>query len=140
VSPEIQVGRLGPGIFTVSADGNGVPAAYTVRVKPGGAQINEDVFVFNQGTGKFEPREIDLSIAGDQVFLILFGTGFRNYNSLNNVIVRFGNAEQQAAAALPQGTYVGLDQLNVFMDRTKIPSGTVYPDVVGAYHRTPRAK
>ena len=75
--------------------------------------------------GRFVPREIDLSIAGDRVFLILFGTGIRFFNSINNVVVRFGNQDQQVDAALPQGFFVGLDQVNVEMLRSKIPPGPV---------------
>ena len=75
--------------------------------------------------GRFVPREIDLSIAGDRVFLILFGTGIRFFNSINNVVVRFGNQDQQVDAALPQGGFVGLDQVNVEMLRSKISPGPV---------------
>jgi hypothetical protein len=91
-------------------------------VKPNGQQIAEDAYVFNQQMGRFVPREIDLSIAGDRVFLILFGTGIRFFN---NVVVRFGNQDQQVNAVLPQGGFVGLDQVNVEMLRSEIPPGPV---------------
>ena len=122
---DIQVTRVSPGIFSANSDGVGVPAAYVIRVKPGGQQILEDVFVFNAQQGRLVPREIDLTIAGDRVFLILFGTGIRFYNSLANVVVRFGDQDQQVDAALPQGTFVGVDQVNVELLRSKIPPGPV---------------
>jgi uncharacterized protein (TIGR03437 family) len=122
---DVMVARVNPGLFAANADGSGVPAAYTIRFKPGGQQIEEDVFQFNPQLLRYVPREIDLSIPGDRVFLILFGTGIRFYSSINNVVVRFGNQEQQVDAALAHGTYVGLDQVNVEMLRSKIPPGPV---------------
>jgi uncharacterized protein (TIGR03437 family) len=121
----LQIVTVAPGLFTANSDGQGVPASYTIRVKPNGQQIAEDAYVFNQQMGRFVPREIDLTIAGDRVFLILFGTGIRFFNSINNVVVRFGNQDQQVDAALPQGGFVGLDQVNVEMLRSKIPPGPV---------------
>ncbi len=124
-SGAMAIARVAPGLFTANSDGEGVPAAYIIRVKPGGQQITQDVWVLNQQTGRFIPREIDLTIAGDRVFLILFGTGIRFYESINNVVMRFGNEDQQVDAALPQGFFVGLDQVNVEMLRSKIPPGPV---------------
>ena len=121
---EVMVSRINPGIFSADAAGGPVPAAYTVRVKPNGQQIEEDVFVFDPQLQRHVLREIDLSIPGDRVFLILYGTGIRNYSSINNVVVRFGNQDQQVDAAVGHGTYVGLDQVNVEMLRSKNPSGT----------------
>jgi uncharacterized protein (TIGR03437 family) len=119
----VQITSVAPGVFTANADGEGAPAAYLIRVKPNGQQIEESAIVINQQTGRFIPREIDLTIAGDRVFLILFGTGIRFHNSINSVVMRFGNEDQQVDAALPQGFFVGLDQVNVEMLRIKIPPG-----------------
>jgi uncharacterized protein (TIGR03437 family) len=121
----LQIAAVAPGLFTANSDGEGVPAGYTIRVKADGQQITEDVLVLNQQTGRFVPREIDLTIAGDRVFLILFGTGIRFHNSISNVVMRFGNQDQQVDAALPQGFFVGLDQVNVEMLRSKIPPGQI---------------
>jgi len=121
---DVVVSRINPSIFSADASGGVVPAAYTTRVKPSGQQIHEDVFVLD-AMQRPVLREIDLSIPGDFVFLILYGTGIRNYSSLQNVVVRFGNEDQQVDAALPHGVYVGLDQVNVLLDRSKIPPGLV---------------
>ena len=43
----------------------------------------------------------------------LYGTGIRNRSSLDKVTVKIQGTTVQALFAGPQGTYVGLDQVNV---------------------------
>ncbi|HKC87194.1 MAG TPA: hypothetical protein VKG02_14515, partial [Blastocatellia bacterium] len=68
---------VAPGLFTATADGQGVAAAVALRIKNDGSQIYEPVAFFDQSQNKFVARPIDLGpdlgSASDQVFLILFG-------------------------------------------------------------------
>jgi uncharacterized protein (TIGR03437 family) len=68
---------------------------------------------------------IDLSVPGDQVFLTLFGTGIRGAAGLQSVVARYGNRELPVTFAGPQGSYDGLDQVNLLLPRTLAGSGTV---------------
>jgi uncharacterized protein (TIGR03437 family) len=124
----VNVSSIAPSLFTANSDGNGAPAALVLRVKTNGQQIYEPVAQFNSGTNKFVPATITRA-AGDQLFLVLFGTGLRNApnsdgNSGNGVAesvqVTVGgvNAPVLFAAAAPG--FVGLDQVNV-----QIPNGVV---------------
>lgn len=85
---------------------------------------------YDQAQRRFVPRQIDfgpdLGSASDQLYLAMFGTGFRNRSSLEKVAVN--NSEGVAAAlyAGPQGDFIGLDQVNIQLNRRMINYGTVY--------------
>lgn len=124
----INIASVAPSLFTANSDGQGAPAAQVLRVRQNGQQVYEPVAAFDSGAGKFVPATIVRS-AGDQLFLVLYGTGLRNApnadgNSGNGVAesvqVTVGgiNASVLYAAAAPG--FVGLDQINV-----QIPDGVV---------------
>jgi uncharacterized protein (TIGR03437 family) len=111
----VTVARVSPGLFTANSNGRGVPAAYILRVKPGGATSNEAVATFN-GT-EFVPVDINLGPAGDQIFLILFGTGIR-FTNPGQVMASIDGAPFPVAFAGPQGAFVGEDQVNLLIPRS----------------------
>jgi uncharacterized protein (TIGR03437 family) len=84
-----------------------------LRVKADGAQVQEPVLQLNSTTNQHVTVPVSLGDASDQVFLILFGTGFRNRCSLSNVSATIGNVNAEVTFAGPHGTFVGLDQANV---------------------------
>jgi hypothetical protein len=49
----------------------------------------------------------------DRLFLIGFGTGFRDRSSLSGVNATIGGTIAEVLFAGPQGTYEGLDQANI---------------------------
>lgn len=106
----IRVARTAPALFTANADGAGVASALALRIK-GTQQSYEPVAGFDSTLGKFVSTPIDLSVEGDQVFLILFGSGIRGRSSLQNVSLKIGDVEISPAFAGAQGL-PGLDQLN----------------------------
>lgn len=108
-----QVAAVAPGLFTANASGQGVAAAVALRVKPDGTQTTEPVAEFNQAQNRFVAKPIDLGPAGELVFLILFGTGFRNRSSLSAVSASVGGAPVETLFAGVQGDFVGLDQTNI---------------------------
>ena len=56
---------------------------------------------------------IDLGAAGDQVYLILYGTGIRFRSNLTNVVVTIGGTPVSVLYAGEAPGFVGLDQINV---------------------------
>ena len=109
-----------PGLFTANSDGQGVPSAQVLRVTPEGKQSYEDVAQFDATLNRFVPRPIPLrSVSGnplagpDQLFLVLYGTGFRGVRSPGNVTANVAGLPGEVLFAGPQGGFVGLDQLNV---------------------------
>lgn len=124
----VQIAPVAPGLFTANASGQGVPAAGVFRLKADGTQSNEPVAQFDTATGRFVAVPIDLGPEGEQVFLILFGTGFRAASSLNNVTARIGGTNAEVLFAGSQGGFAGLDQTNLRIPRSLAGRGEV--DVV----------
>jgi uncharacterized protein (TIGR03437 family) len=68
---------------------------------------------------------IDLGAESDQVFLVLFGTGIRFRTQLSAVTASIGGVNAPVIFAGDQGTFVGLDQVNITVPRTLIGRGNV---------------
>jgi uncharacterized protein (TIGR03437 family) len=123
-----NIGAVAPGLFSANADGRGVAAAVVLRVRAGGGQSFEPATRFDSATNRVVAVPIDLGAAGDQVFLLLFGTGLRQRSSLAAVTARVGGTAAPVSFAGAQGSLVGLDQVNLLLPRTLIGRGAV--DVV----------
>jgi uncharacterized protein (TIGR03437 family) len=104
---------VAPGLFSANADGQGVPAAYVLRVKPNGVRSTEQVSVLDQTQNRFVPVPIDLGPEGDQVFLVLFGTGIRGRSGLSVVRCTIGGVAVPIGFAGATPDFIGLDQVNI---------------------------
>lgn len=121
----MQIAAVAPGLFSANANGQGVAAAITFRIKAGGAQSFEPVAQFDTAQNRFVPLPIDLGADTDQVFLILFGTGIRGRSALSAVTANIGGTSSEALFAGPQGDFVGVDQVNLRLSRSLIGRGEV---------------
>ncbi len=121
---QLQVEPVAPGVFTQNMDGKGAPAAIVVRYASDGSTHTELAFDCTAGAGKCVPAPINPGSAGDQVYLLLFGTGIR-HSSLNQVSVTIGGASVAVEYAGAQGQFVGLDQVNVRLSPDLRARGTV---------------
>ncbi len=108
----VNITSSAPGIFTFSANGQGIPTALILRVKADNSQIFEPVAEFNQAMGKFVAKPIDFGAESDKLFLILYGTGLRGRASLNAVALQIGGVSIATLFVGAQGALVGLDQVN----------------------------
>jgi uncharacterized protein (TIGR03437 family) len=115
---QVAIKTTAAGLFAANADGQGVPAAVALRVKANGAQSYEPIAQFN-GT-RFMPMPIDLGPAGEQVFLVLYGTGLRFRFS---AIATLGGMEANVLYAGAATGFVGLDQVNLAVPRALIGRG-----------------
>jgi uncharacterized protein (TIGR03437 family) len=108
-STRIQITAVAPGVFTADATGTGVAAAAVVHIAANGARTDSLTFSFDPNQG-FRAVPIDMSAAGVQVYLVLFGTGIGNNR---NVSVTVGGQAVPVLFAGAQGEFVGLDQANI---------------------------
>lgn len=125
VSATVLIEKTAPGIFTANASGQEVPAAVLLRVKADGRQIFEPVAQLDSQKNKFVPLPIDFGEASDQLFLLLFGSGWRGRSSQDKAIVRIGDVNIQVQYAGAQGSFIGEDQMNLLLPRTLVGRGEV---------------
>lgn len=121
----LNIATVAPGLFTANASGQGVAAAVALRMKADGTQMFEPVARFDSGQNRFVPVPIDLGATGDQMFLILNGTGFRFRSSLSAVTATIGGMNVEVLYAGPVDGFVGLDQANLRIPRSLAGRGVV---------------
>ena len=120
----ITISDIAPGLFSATSDGVGLAAANALRVK-NGTQIDEAVVRWDATNSRFVAVPIDVSPANEDVYLILFGTGWRNNLSRAAVSVRIGATAYPVEYAGMQGAFVGLDQINLLLPKSLAGSGEV---------------
>jgi uncharacterized protein (TIGR03437 family) len=115
-----QVAAVAPGLFTLN--NSGLAAAFAIRVTPDGTQIVE--LAYSTGTGPLTPLPINMGSAGDQVFLVLYGTGIRGA-ALSSVTATVGGVNAPVLFAGSQPSYIGLDQINLQLPASLAGKGNV---------------
>jgi len=121
----IQINPISPAIFTADSSGRGYPAATLLRYRGSDLVGVEPVVDYDPVGKRFIGRPIDPGPAGEAIFLVIYGTGFRNHGGLGAVGVRMGGIDAQVVYAGAQGDYVGLDQLNVRIPRELAGRGEI---------------
>ena len=121
----IEITNVNPGIFSADASGAGLAAAVVLRVKANGDQVYEPLGRFDPATNRFVALPIDVSNPAEQVFLLIYGTGFRHHSGLNNIKVTINGADAEVLFAGAQGGFVGLDQCNVRLMPSLAGSGEI---------------
>jgi uncharacterized protein (TIGR03437 family) len=101
---QVSVGRVAPGIFTMSGDGRGTPLGLTTYDGASYQSLTED-----NGNPRALPVSTDKAVA----YLILYGTGFRHVSDLKNAEVLIGGVPAPVYYANRQPDYPGLDQMNL---------------------------
>jgi uncharacterized protein (TIGR03437 family) len=120
----VNIASVAPGLFTANADGQGVPAGLAMRIRAPGSGGFEAIAQLD-AQGRFVPAPIDLGPQGQEVYLILFGTGLRKFSAPPGVTAKIGGMDATVTYAGPVGGFAGLDQINVFLPRDLIGRGEV---------------
>lgn len=110
-----QINTIAPGLFSTDSSGQGLAAALILRSKPDNTQVYEPVAKWDAAQNKYVAVPVDVSLPGEQVYLILFGTGLRHHSGLSAVSARIGELTSNVLYAGTQGFFAGLDQLNVLL-------------------------
>lgn len=117
------IASTSPGIFAANGNGQGVPAAVILRVKPDNSRSTE--FPFVAGVSGFSAAPI--KFGEDRLFLDLYATGVRGSASVQ-VIAGGETIAPLYAGAQPQ--FVGLDQVTIELPRSFVGRGRVEVTVV----------
>ncbi|MFN7929481.1 MAG: SBBP repeat-containing protein [Blastocatellia bacterium] len=121
----ITVQPLSAGIFSASSDGVGPAAASLLRIKVDGTRSSEQCARYDAARQQFVTIPIDLGPVSEQVFIELYGSGFRNRSELGEVQARIGGVPVEVLYAGAQGAFIGLDQVNLRLPRSLAGRGEV---------------
>jgi len=121
----LNVVSVRPSLFAANSSGAGYASAQIFRLKGDGSFGFEETVRFDQGSQSFVPIPIDLGPDTDQVFLVLYGTAFRNRSSVVACTALLGGITSQVVDALAHPNYIGVDQANVRISRTLAGRGDV---------------
>jgi len=130
----VMVANVAPALYTQNTRGQGAAAALYQRIQ--GSTVTYEYASSCDASGNCVPVPVDLGPPSDQVYLLLYGTGLRNRSSLANITCSMAEYPNVTVTfAGPQGTYQGLDQVNVPISRTLAGHGQLllYLTVDGAY-------
>jgi uncharacterized protein (TIGR03437 family) len=122
---DVRIVQVAPGLFAVNSDGKGLAAGVILRVRPDGSSVYQPIARYDEELKRLVGAPIDLSVTGDQVYFIGFGTGFRHRTSLAAVKVVAGDVELSVNFAGAQGEFIGIDQLNVLLSPSLAGRGAV---------------
>ena len=108
----VLIAATAPALFSANGDGQGVAAATAVRVFiPSTLQAPVTVFTCGRN-GNCESVPIQLGV-DTPIYVSFYGTGIRGRSSLAAVSLTIGGVSAPVLYAGPQGTFPGLDQVNV---------------------------
>ncbi len=110
----VSIAAVSPGLFFLNSDG--LAAADLTRVN-GDNTSYEVIAQLDNTTNLFVAVPIDLGSDTDQVYLTLYGTGFRNRPSLDSVRVIIANTPVLVDYAGPSSTSDGLDLVHVLLPK-----------------------
>ena len=100
----VAIENVSPGIFTVSANGKGAPAAQTTF----------DGVTFQAVTNADgSARALSVGAATRPNYLVLYGTGLRRRSSLSNARVMIGGVQCEVTFLGAHPRLAGLDQMNI---------------------------
>jgi uncharacterized protein (TIGR03437 family) len=102
----LTVNRIAPGLYTANSSGSGVAAGLFVLAPASGTQTSG--LLFTPATRAAVP--VGLGSSSDQVFLSLYGTGFRSAGAATATV---GGVSVPVSAFAPVTQYQGLDVVNV---------------------------
>jgi uncharacterized protein (TIGR03437 family) len=109
----IRIEPVAPALFSADSSGQGLLVGVAVHVQTNGSVRYEPIVTIDPQSNRLIAAPIDLGSTSDRVYLTLFGTGLRSHSSLASVGLTIGGVEVGAQYAGPQGSFSGLDQVNV---------------------------
>lgn len=120
----IDIATIAPSLFTANSDGQGLAAAVLLRIRADGSQSYEPVSQFDSTSKRFVAVPIEFGGSGEQLFLLLYGTGLRHLES-RTIKAKVGDTETPTPFAAAAAGFAGLDQINLNLPRSLTGRGEV---------------
>jgi uncharacterized protein (TIGR03437 family) len=117
-----QIDTIGPGLYSMNGSGTGVAAAGAELYSANGTAAPVAVF---QCTTSCVSVPMSLGLAGQELVVTFYGTGFRNLTPPAIASVSIGGVAAQILYIGAQPQYPGLDQLNVVVPPSLAGAGEV---------------
>jgi uncharacterized protein (TIGR03437 family) len=121
----VRISMVAPGLFTANASGRGPAVGNALLVRSDGSRKYDQISRWDGPSNRFISNPIDLGALGDQVYLILYGTGVRYRSSLSAVSATIDRVLVPVLFAGPQEAFAGLDQINILLPRELAGRGEV---------------
>jgi uncharacterized protein (TIGR03437 family) len=123
----IQIADAAPSLLTANADGSGVASAVVLRIRADGSQQYEAVAVFDESRQRFVAAPIAPAGDGEQLYLVLFGTGLGRAGG--SFTARFSGGGDPLDAPVSyagrQGELTGVEQINVRLPQALAGRGEI---------------
>jgi uncharacterized protein (TIGR03437 family) len=119
----VEIRRTAPALFSANARGSGIAFALAVRTDSSGNQTFMPVSECEGDICSAVP--IDLGNETDQTVLVLFGTGIRYANGVEDITVAIGGVPAPVIKVGAQGEFLGVDEVNVKLSRELVGKGEV---------------
>jgi len=107
---DVLITNVSPGIFTLTGDGTGVPLAAITGVLSDGSTVS--LPPYQCSASGCNVVSIALPSGLTDLYIVLYGTGIRNYH---NISASLGSLPLDVLYAGAQGQYPGLDQVNLHL-------------------------
>jgi uncharacterized protein (TIGR03437 family) len=120
----LQIDTLAPSLYSANSSGQGVAAATAALYSADGTVTPQTLFQCPTG-GTCAASPMNLGNSTDQLYVLLYGTGLRNFSSLQNVKVTIGGVPAAVAYLGVQSQYPALDQMNVIVPHSLAGAGEV---------------
>ena len=124
ISP-VMITRVAPALFAANGQGEGPAAMSVLRIGVDGTSRYENPLQYDFGVGGYVARPIEPARGGEQLFLILYGTGLRHRTSPEAVRATVGGVAVEVEYAGPQQEWPGVDQVNLLLPSNLAGRGMV---------------
>lgn len=121
----IDIAPISPAVFSANSSGKDLAAANIQRVRVDGSQSFEPIATWDTAQNKIVPVPIDMGEEGEEVYLVLYGTGIRSRIDLISVRATVNGEDTEVLYADTQGYFVGVDQINLKLNRKLAGKGEV---------------
>lgn len=107
---DVLITNVSPGIFTLTSDGTGVPLAAITGVLGDGSTVSLPPYQCSASGCSVVPIALPTGLT--DLYVVLYGTGIRNYK---NISASLGPLPLDVLYAGAQSQYPGLDQVNLHL-------------------------